>query len=98
MEFNLSSYLDAVATRDDNLFIHLNIQYIKIFIKVRLVYSYFLPSGGKEFVDDRSNDRALSFSRNIALMQFKVNNEYIMAWNIGETYLNTKDQSLIFRK
>ena len=55
-EFNLSSF-DAVATRDDNLFIHLNTKYKNIYKSACL--SYFLPQ--KEFVDDRSNDRALVF-------------------------------------
>ena len=55
-KFDLSSF-DAVATRDDNLFIHLNAKYKNIYKSACL--SYFLPQ--KEFSEDMSKARALVF-------------------------------------
>tara|TARA_B100001093_G_C26859781_1_gene1029389 strand:- start:8011 stop:9015 length:1005 start_codon:yes stop_codon:yes gene_type:complete len=55
-DFDLSSF-DAIATRDDDLFIHLNAKYQNIFKSACL--SYFLDSN--EFTGVRSNSTALVF-------------------------------------
>tara|TARA_A100001015_G_C15014626_1_gene724875 strand:+ start:642 stop:1646 length:1005 start_codon:yes stop_codon:yes gene_type:complete len=55
-DFDLSSF-DAIATRDDDLFIHLNAKYKNIFKSACL--SYFLNSN--EFAGVRSNHTALVF-------------------------------------
>jgi hypothetical protein len=55
-DFDLSSF-DAIATRDDDLFIHLNAKYQNIFKSACL--SYFLDSS--EFAGIRSNSSALVF-------------------------------------
>ena len=55
-DFDLSSF-EAIATRDDDLFIHLNTRYNNVFKSACL--SYFIDSG--EFVEPQNKNKALVF-------------------------------------